>query len=311
MPGDREGHADIAHNLTPFTSVFGKGRTFMPNFPIVDTHVHLWDPSLIKYSWLTDIEKLNRAFLPSDFREHCADVAVDHMVFLECDTDGTQFLDEAKWVASLASGQEPRIKGIVAHAPVHRGDAVKPDLQALIGVEGVKGVRRLIQGESADFCVQPDFVKGVRALTEFDLRFDLCIFHPQLVHTIALVKQCPDVMFVLDHIGKPAIKAGLMNPWRDELKQLAELPNVWCKVSGVVTEADHAHWTFDALKPYLDHVFETFGFDRLMYGGDWPVSTLATRYPAWVETLDKLLAGSSEGELRQFYRETAISFYEL
>jgi L-fuconolactonase len=283
----------------------------MPHFPIVDTHVHLWDPVHLNYPWLADVEKLNRAFLTADYREHCADVVVDQMVFLECDLDATQFLDEAKWVASLAAGEEPRLKGIVAHAPLHKGDAAKADLEALSQVAGVKGVRQLIQGQSVDFCVQPNFVKGVQMLGEFDLRFDLCIFHPQLAHTIALVKQCPNVLFVLDHIGKPGIKEGLLDPWRDELKQLAELPNVVCKVSGVVTEADHENWTFDDLKPYLDHVFETFAFDRLMYGGDWPVSTLATKYPVWIETLDKVLAGCSEDELRQFYRNTAISFYGL
>lgn len=283
----------------------------MPNFPIVDTHVHLWDPAHLNYPWLADVEKLNRAFLPLDYRKHCGDVQVDQMVFLECDLDATQFLDEAKWVASLAEGEEPRLKGIVAHAPLHKGDAAKADLEALAQVSGVKGVRRLIQGQSVDFCIQPYFVAGVQALSEFNLSFDLCIFHPQLANTIALVKACPNVQFVLDHIGKPGIKDGLFDPWCEELKQLAELPNVLCKVSGVMTEADHENWTFDEIRPYLDHVFGTFPFDRLMYGGDWPVSTLAIKYPIWVDTLDKVLAGCSEDELRHFYRDTAISFYKL
>lgn len=283
----------------------------MPNFPIVDTHVHLWNPAHLNYPWLADVEKLNQAFLPPEYREHCGDVQVDQMVFLECDLDTTQFLDEAQWVASLAASEEPRLKGIVAHAPMQKGDAVKADLEALSQVDGVKGVRRLIQGESVDFCVQPNFVAGVQALSDFNLSFDLCIFHPQMANTIALVKQCPQVQFVLDHIGKPDIKDVLFDPWRDELQQLAELPNVMCKVSGVVTEADHENWTFDDIRPYLDHVFDTFSFDRLMYGGDWPVSTLATEYPVWVATLDKVLAGCSDDELRQFYRETAVSFYRL
>lgn len=283
----------------------------MPHFPIVDTHVHLWDPAQLNYPWLADVEKLNRAFLPSDYREHCAGVDVDKMVFLECDLDPAQFLEEAKWVASLAANEEPRLKGLVAHAPLHKGDAFKADLAALSQVKNVKGVRRLIQSEAVDFCVQPHFVTGVKALAEFDMCFDLCIFHPQLANTVALVKQCPNVRFVLDHIGKPGIKDGVMDPWRDELKQLAQLPNVLCKVSGVVTEADHEHWTLEQLKPYLDHVFETFGFDRVMYGGDWPVSVLATEYPTWVAVLDTVLAGCSESELRKFYCENAISFYRL
>lgn len=282
----------------------------MPNFPIVDTHVHLWDPAHLNYPWLKDVAKLNRAFLPADYQEHCGAVAVDQMVFLECDLDPTQFLDEAKWVASLAQDAS-RLKGIVAHAPLQKGDGAKADLEALAEVPLVKGIRRLIQSESVDFCVQPQFIAGVQALSAFDLRFDLCIFHPQLGNTIELVRQCPNVKFVLDHIGKPGIKDGLFDPWRDELKQLAELPNVWCKVSGVVTEADHDNWTYDDIRPYLDHVFDTFGFDRLMFGGDWPVSTLATEYPTWVDVLDRVLAGCSDDELRQFYCNTAVSFYGL
>lgn len=283
----------------------------MPSFPIVDTHVHVWHPEVLNYPWLKSVPKLNRAFLPEDYRTHCGPVQVDQMVFLECDLDPVQFLDEAKWVASLAVGEEPRFKGIVAHASLQKGDAVKADLEALTTVPGVKGVRRLIQSESIDFCIQPDFVKGVQALSDFGLRFDLCIYHPQLANMIALVKQCPDVPFVLDHIGKPGIKDGLLDPWRGELKQLAALPNVWCKMSGVVTEADHERWQPSDLKPYIDHVMETFGFDRVMFGGDWPVSTLATKYPTWVSVLDEALSGCSEGELRKVYRETAIGFYGL
>lgn len=282
----------------------------MSDFSVVDTHVHLWDPGNLNYPWLRDVEKLNRAFLPADYREHCGAVNVEQMVFLECDLDPTQFLDEARWVASLAE-EEPRLKGIVSHAPLHKGNGVKADLEALVGVPLVKGVRRLIQGEAVEFCLESSFVAGVQALPEFDLSFDLCIFHPQLANTVKLVQQCPHVSFVLDHIGKPGIADGLLDPWREDLKQLAALPNVWCKVSGMVTEADHENWTPEDLKPYIDHVIETFGFDRVMYGGDWPVSTLATEYPMWVWTLVQALSGCSEGELRRLYRDNAIEFYRL
>ncbi len=283
----------------------------MPNFPIVDTHVHLWDPEVLTYPWLNSVPSLNRAFLPDDYRKHCGPVQVEQMVFLECDLDPGQYLEEARWVSALSQNEEPRLTGIVAHAPLQKGDAVRADLEALSQVWGVKGVRRLIQSEAVDFCVQSCFVKGVQALADFGLSCDLCIYHPQLANLIALVKQCPQVNFVLDHIGKPGIKNGLLDPWRKELKQLAEFPNVWCKMSGVVTEADHAGWKPEDLKPYIDHVMAVFGFDRVMYGGDWPVSTLATDYPTWVRVLDEALLGCSERELKQVYRETAIAFYRL
>ena len=132
-----------------------------------------------------------------------------------------------------------------------------------------------------------------------------------MANTIKMVAQCPDVQFILDHIGKPDIKHGLLDPWRAEIKTLSELPNVWCKMSGLVTEADHANWTKEQLKPYVDHVLECFGFDRVMYGGDWPVAYQATEYPRWVETLAWAVEGCSGDELKKLFRDNAIAFYRL
>ncbi|HUR59902.1 MAG TPA: amidohydrolase family protein, partial [Opitutaceae bacterium] len=125
------------------------------------------------------------------------------------------------------------------------------------------------------------------------------------------VRQCPDVSFVLDHIGKPDIKGHVLDPWRAELGELAQLSNVWCKVSGLVTEADHEKWSAGDLRPYIDHVVECFGFDRIMYGGDWPVSTQAADYPRWVATLDEALRGCTREELKKFYVSNAERFYRV
>ena len=132
-----------------------------------------------------------------------------------------------------------------------------------------------------------------------------------MANTIKLVEQCPDVLFILDHIGKPDIKNQIFDPWRDELKRLSEFPNVWCKMSGLVTEADHQHWTREDLKPYIDHVLDCFGFSRVLYGGDWPVAYQATTYPRWVETLEWAVRGCSEDELRKLFYDNAIEFYRL
>jgi L-fuconolactonase len=132
-----------------------------------------------------------------------------------------------------------------------------------------------------------------------------------LVYGIELAKRCPEVSFILDHIAKPDIKNRLMEPWRGGIRELARLPNVVCKVSGVITEANHAHWTKDELKPYLATVIEAFGFDRLMFGSDWTVSRLTHPYPVFVEILDEVLAGATEAERRKFYCETAIRAYRL
>ena len=151
----------------------------------------------------------------------------------------------------------------------------------------------------------------MQCLPDYGLSFDICISHEQLANTITMVQRCPDTTFVLDHIAKPDIRAGRLDPWRQELSELARSPNVVCKISGLVTEADTANWTRDDLKPYIDHVIECFGFDRVMYGGDWPVSTQATDYPRWVETLDWAVAGATKVEKRQLFRDNAVRIYRL
>lgn len=283
----------------------------MPNFPIVDTHVHLWDLGRLNYPWLAKSRMLNRNFLPADFRRASEAVKIEKIVFVQCDCVPEQAVAEAEWVASLAR-DEPRLRGIVARASLEKGEAAQEQVARLAELPLVKGVRRLIQGEADPaFCVRPDFVRGVQLLHGFGLSFDLCITHRQLAATIELVRQCPDVAFVLDHIGKPDIKSGRMDPWRAELRELAQLGNVSCKISGMATEADWAKWTTADLRPYIEHVIACFGFDRVMFGGDWPVSTQATDYARWVATLDEVLRGCSRDELQRFYVANAERFYRL
>jgi L-fuconolactonase len=140
---------------------------------------------------------------------------------------------------------------------------------------------------------------------------DICIFHPQLGATLEMVRRCPEVSFVLDHIGKPGIKNGLIEPWKTEIDELAKLPNVACKLSGVTTEADHAAWTPAQLRPYIDWVCERFGIERILYGGDWPVSQLAGDYLQWLTTLEQATADFSEGERRNLFRDNAVRIYRL
>jgi L-fuconolactonase len=207
---------------------------------------------------------------------------------------------------------DPRLRGIVPWAPLEKGEAAGDALAKLASNPLVKGIRRIIQFEpDPEFCLKPGFVRGVQALHAHGLSFDICINHTQLANTIKLVRQCPDVMFILDHIAKPDIKAGKLDPWRAQLRELAALPNTWCKMSGLVTEADHQKWTPGDLQPYIDHVMACFGWDRVMFGGDWPVSTQATDYPRWVNTLDAALKGASPEQLRKLYVTNAEKFYRV
>jgi L-fuconolactonase len=283
----------------------------MLNFPIIDTHLHLWDPAYLRYAWLDDNALLNKPYLLDDFRRACGPVQVEQMVFLQCECDFAQFMDEANWVTQLAQ-TDPRLTGIVPWAPLEKGEGARESLAQLAANPLVKGIRRIIQFEpDPAFCLRPDFVASVQALPDYGLHFEICIAHHQLANTLKLVAQCPNTQFILDHIGKPDIKQHLMEPWKQELRQLAAFPNVWCKVSGLVTEADHQHWTREDLKPYIDHVLDCFDFGRVMYGGDWPVAFQATEYPRWVETLAWALSGCSDAELRLMFRDNAKTFYRL
>lgn len=283
----------------------------MPAFPIVDTHLHIWNLSRLRYPWLAGVPLLNKDHLIEDYRRACGPVQVAKMVFLQCECDFAQFQEEADWVTEVAR-LDPRIRGIVPWAPLEKGDAAEADLARLAANPLIKGIRRIIQFEAdPEFCLRPDFVRGVQLLPRHGLSFDLCINHKQLANTLKLVRQCPNVRFIMDHIAKPDIKAGLLDPWRAGMRELARYPNVWCKLSGLVTEADFAKWTAADLRPYFDHVMDCFGFDRVIFGGDWPVATQATDYPRWVRTVDEALAGSSPDELHRLYVRNAEAFYRV
>ena len=280
--------------------------------PIIDSHLHVWDTRILEYPWLSEIAALNRPFLITDYREATADLDIEAMVFMQCEAVPSQALAEAEWVAKLARNEEPRIKTIIPWAPIERGEECASFLQVIQKIPQVKGVRRLIQSEAdPEFCLQPEFIAGLRILSEYDLSFDICISHIQLANSIRMVQSCPEVQFVIDHIAKPDIKNGVRDPWRREIMELSHLDNVVCKVSGLVTEADVQRWTVGDLRPYIEHVIECFGGDRVMFGGDWPVCTLAASYKGWYEALAEILIDYSAEEQRKLFRDNAARVYRI
>jgi len=288
------------------------GATSMPDFPIIDTHVHLYDVKRLRYGWLAAVPKIDRTHVMKDFDAARGAVQVDKLVFAEVWVDPGLHMEEARFVQEMADA-DPRLCGMVAHLPVEKGaKAIEADLIALEKHRTFRGIRRLIEIErDYSFCLEPGFVEGVKLVGGRGHSFDICVKHWGLVFAIELARRCPDVPFVLDHIGKPGIKHGLREPWWGQMRELARLPNVVVKLSGVITEADHAHWTAEQVKPYVAHAIECFGFDRTMYGSDWTVSELTHRYPQWVEILDEVIAGASAAEKKKLYRDTARRVYRL
>jgi L-fuconolactonase len=284
----------------------------LPDFPIIDSHVHLYDPKVLSYPWIGGIPLLQRAYLSDDYTALTAPVKVDGMVFVEVDVADHQQLDEARFVHETAK-TDRRIKAMVAAMRLETGKAAEADIAAFAKMPLARGVRRLVERHLGEpgWCLQPGFLEGVKLLPKYGLTFDLCILSPQFDDALELARRCPEVTIVLDHIGKPKIREAIREPWWSQMKALSALPNVWCKMSGVTTEADHKAWTYDQIAPYMARALECFGFERMMFGGDWPVSELACRYSAWVEAVDRVIEGANAADKQKLYRGTATTFYRL
>ena len=285
----------------------------MIDFPMTDSHLHVWDPAILNYPWLDSVPSINKRFVLEDYRKAVGRFPVDRMVFVQCDVEASQSGREVDWVSELAR-VDPRIQGIVAFAPLENAD-VEPVLDQLASNKLVKGIRRLLQSESDPaYCLRPDFLRGVNLLPKYNLSFDICVKGPvQLKSTIDLVRQCPEVRFVLDHIGKPRIidPVNGYTSWSEVVCDLAALPNVFCKISGLVGEADLERWTPDDLRPYIRHTLDCFGIDRVMFGGDWPVVLLASTLDRWIEVLSSETQGLPHADRMKLFRENAGTFYRL
>jgi len=279
--------------------------------PIIDTHVHIYDPGRLSYSWMQNVPILNRPHLTADFRQDSGEVSLAGFLFVEVGVDAPHRRAEAHWIDSLGRN-EPLLVGMVPSLALEHGRKIEADLEALAAMPRVRAVRRLIETEAEPgFCLQPAFLEGVRMLARHDLAFEICVRHWQLADAVDLVRRCPEVRFVLDHLGKPPIRSGEMGPWRQNLAALASLPNAVGKLSGVVTEADHETWTPTQLRPWLDCAVECFGFERLMFGSDWPVSKQTHAYRDWFDIVADLAAKETPQTRRRLFRDNAAAFYRL
>ncbi|MBI1259471.1 MAG: amidohydrolase family protein [Chloroflexi bacterium] len=274
---------------------------------IIDSHLHFWNPQTLPYPWLESVPVLNHAFEVAEFRQATENLQIDGVVFIEADCAPEQNVAEADWVAALPAP----IKGIVAYAPLETGSAAKAALDSLSERPLVKGIRRLVQGEPIGFAVQPKFIEGVRLLADYNLSFDIGVRHIQLSDAKTLIAACPNVRFVLNHMGKPNIAEGDIDNWRKLMTAIAGFENVDMKFSGMVTEADAANWTIDDLRPYVDVVLKEFTPARMMFGSDWPVCTLAASYERWFSTAQTFIQPLSDAERQQIFAGTATRAYRL
>ncbi|MFI8230123.1 amidohydrolase family protein [Streptomyces sp. NPDC085900] len=275
----------------------------------VDAHHHEWDLSVRDQDWIPRHSPIRRNFTVADLEPEARAAGVDRTVLVQTVT----VAEETPEFLALADAHD-LVAGVVGWTDLTRPDIADElaRLRALPGGAHLKGIRHQVQGEpDPGWLLRPDVLRGLTAVAEAGLAYDLVVLPRQLPACAQAAAQLPRLTFVLDHLGKPPIVSGALEPWATDLRTLAALPNTVAKLSGLVTEADPAGWTLDDLRPYVETALEAFGPDRLMFGSDWPVCTLAATYGEVVEATRRLIAGLGESERTRIMGDTATRVYRL
>jgi L-fuconolactonase len=273
----------------------------------IDAHQHFWRYSPAEYPWIgAGMERLARDHLPADLAPLAKAAGIGGTVAVQA----RQSLAETRWLLELADAS-PLVRGVVGWVDL-RSPEVAADLAALGGRPRLVGVRHVVQDEpDPRFLLGADFLRGLGLLHQHGLTYDLLLYPPQLPAAVELAARLPDQPFVLDHLAKPRVKTGGLDPWRHDVAALARRPNVWCKVSGLVTEAAWRRWTRAEFAPYLDVALAAFGPGRLMFGSDWPVCLLAADYPDVVGIAEDFFARLPAAERAAIFGGNAVRFYGL
>jgi L-fuconolactonase len=273
---------------------------------MIDAHHHLWKYSAAEYGWITpDMRVIRRDFLPEQLEDLMHHFGIEGTVAVQA----RQTLEETTWLLSLAE-KHPLIRGVVGWVPLTEGAGVKRHLERFAGNRTLRGVRHVIHDESDPrYILRDDFNAGVSALREFRLRYDILIFERHLPAAIEFVDRHPNQVFILDHIAKPRIKEKILSPWDRNMHELAKRQHVYCKLSGMVTEADLERWTAADLEPYINVVLAAFGPKRVMYGSDWPVLLRASDYARWFGTVNNAIHTLSKAEQDRIMGGSAAEAY--
>lgn len=275
----------------------------------MDAHLHVWDLAVRPQPWTVSTPELQRSFSLAEIQPALTVDRFDAVIVVQ-----TLAVPEETTDLLALAAQEPVVAGVVGWA-----DVTAPDLRtrlaglaAALGGTSLVGIRHLVQDEpDPRWLCRRDVRRGLAALADAGLAFDLLIRPHQLPAAVETAAELSQLRFVLDHGGKPDIAAGGLEPWASDIADLSLMPNVAVKLSGLVTEADHDAWTVEQLRPYADVLIEAFGPDRIMFGSDWPVCLLATSYEVWVATATALMAGLTEAERQQIFGATAARWYRL
>ncbi|WP_419760301.1 amidohydrolase family protein [Acidisoma sp.] len=273
--------------------------------PIIDTHLHLIYHDRLRYPWIADVPKLSRDFPLREYLAEAAKLGIEAAIHMEVDVATEDQEAETAFVAGLG----PPVAAAIASCRPENPD-FPTSLERIAANPFVRGLRRILHQSPDELSLAPVFAENLRRLAGHDLSFDLCVLGRQLPIAIRLARVCPNVRFVLDHCGVPDIAARALDPWRDGIRQLAALPNVACKISGVVAYAGE-DWTTADLRPYVEHCIDAFGWDRVVWGSDWPVCTLTADLTRWVQATHELTSSCTDDERERLFSLNARRIYRL
>ena len=273
----------------------------------IDSHHHFWDLSRLDYPWMPPAPSVVRQnYLPDDLKPEIDAVGIDRTVIVQAH----QSLEEARFLLGIAN-QTEFVAGVVAWVDV-QSPTVGDDLDALMGDGALAGIRHQVEDDpDDDWLIAEATIRGLKEIAERGLAYDMLVKPRHMKHVPVVAERVPDLRMVIDHIAKPLIADGVMEPWASDMSEIAGIPSVYCKVSGMVTEADHANWEVDDLRPYVEHVREQFGMDRLMFGSDWPVCLLASSYRRVFDAAIEAIGPMTEQERASFLGGNAKQFYRL
>ena len=279
----------------------------MVNDLIVDSHQHFWQVGRFDYPWMSpEVDVLCRDYLPQMLEPILRRNRVDQTILVQASNS----LEESRWLLSIAD-RNAFIGGVVGWVDLKSADVAR-QLDEFAAHPKFKGVRHLVESEPGDdWLAQDQVLNGLREVSSRGLSYDLLVHTRHLQHAKRVADECPELHLVIDHLAKPPVTRGEIDEWARRLKETALCPNVWCKLSGLVTEANWANWRVEDLRPYVDKALEYFGPARMMFGSDWPVCLLAASYDQVLESFEMLLAGLDEEGRRQIFSESAIEFYRI
>lgn len=272
----------------------------------IDSHQHFWEYNPIRDSWIDEsMQVIRRNFLPKDLKPILKNNNINGCVAVQAN----QSEDETKFLLELAK-ENPFIKGVIGWVDLCAED-VEERLAYFSENKNLKGVRHIVQAEANDFMLRKDFQNGISKLQQFGLTYDILIYSSQLPAAIKLVEKFPNQAFVVDHLAKPNIKDGIITDWQKEIELLSKFKNVYCKISGMFTEADWNNWKATDFNQYLTIIFNTFGIDRVLFGSDWPVCLLAVPYKQQIKLIENYISKFTIIEQKKIMGENAQQFYKL